>query len=165
MKARLGLLVLSLLLLPACSMLRGMDAGDEPAVVEDIRRDNTETGKTLAYYARTSKLAGPDLAREQEAARRALAKSRTDGNRVRYALVLAMPGATAQEEEHALEMLEPVSRNRDSELYGLALLVKASLLEQRRLNANTQNLQQKLDALLTLERNMTGRDSGATRKR
>ena len=62
-------------------------------------------------------------------------------------------------------MLEPVSRNGDSELHGLALLVKAFLQEQRRLDTNAQNLQQKLDALLTLERNMTGRDSNATRKR
>jgi len=45
------------------------------------------------------------------------------------------------------------------------LLVKAFLQEQRRLDTNAQNLQQKLDALLTLERNMTGRDSNATRKR
>ena len=165
MKIRRGLLVLSLLLLPACGVLRGTDAGDEPAAVEDVRRDTTETGKTLAYYARARKLSGPELAREQESARRALAKSRTDGNRVRYALVLAMPGATAQDEERAMELLEPVSRNGDSELHGLALLVKAFLQEQRRLDTNAQNLQQKLDALLTLERNMTGRDSGASRKR
>jgi uncharacterized protein (DUF3084 family) len=41
----------------------------------------------------------------------------------------------------------------------------ASLQEQRRLDAQAQGLQQKLDAMLELERNMTGRDSGVQRKR
>ncbi len=157
--------MLPLILLPACGVIRGLDAPDDPAIVEDIRVDGRELSKALAYYARARKLAGPELAREQESARRALAKSRTDGNRVRYALVLSMPGAAPQDEGRVLELLEPVSRNSESELQGLALLMTAFLQEQRRLDANAQNLQQKLDALLTLERSMTGRDSGVTRKR
>jgi hypothetical protein len=79
--------------------------------------------------------------------------------------VLAVPGATAQDEGRALELLEPVARTGDSALHGLALLVTAFLQEQRRLDGNVQNLQQKLDALLTLERSMTGREGGPERKR
>ena len=165
MKVWRTLALLPLLALAACGALRGIDAGDDPAAVADIRGDGTEVGKVLLYYARARKLAGPELAREQEAARRALARARTDGNRVRYALVLAVPGATAQDEGRALELLEPVARTGDSALHGLALLVTAFLQEQRRLDGNVQNLQQKLDALLTLERSMTGREGGPERKR
>lgn len=153
------------LVLAACDTLRGVDAGDEPPVVTDIRGESTEISKVLAYYVRSRKLAGPELAREQEAARRALARTRTDVNRVRYALTLAVPGAAAQDDGRVLELLEPVARNGDSALHGLALLVTAFLQEQRRLDGNVQGLQQKLDALLTLERSMTGREAGTIRKR
>jgi len=39
------------------------------------------------------------------------------------------------------------------------------LQEQRRLDVQAQGLQQKLDAMLELERSMTGRESGVQRKR
>ena len=165
MKGVHWLALLPLLALSACGVLRGIEAGDDPAIVADIRGDATELGKALAYHVRARKLAGPELAREQEVARRALARARNDGNRMRYALVLAVPGAPAQDEARALELLEPVVRNGESALHGLALLVTAFLQEQRRLDGSLQNLQQKLDALLTLERNMTGRESGPSRKR
>lgn len=165
MKACRVMVLPVLLALAGCGVLRGSEAGDDPAAVSDIRGDGTEVGGALAYYVRARRLAGPDLAREQEAARRALARARTDGNRVRYALVLAVPGATAQDEARALELLEPVARSGDSALHGLAVLVTAFLQEQRRLDGNVQNLQQKLDGLLTLERNMTGREGGPARKR
>ena len=41
----------------------------------------------------------------------------------------------------------------------------AFLQEQRRLEAGAQGLQQKLDALMSLERSMTGREGGALRKK
>lgn len=156
---------LLLLLLAGCGAWRGSDAVDDPVAVAELRGDGTEAGAALAYYARARKLSGAELAREQEAARRALARTRSDGNRMRYALVLAVPGAPAADETRALETLEPVTRNAASPLHGLAVLVTAFLQEQRRLDAQAQGLQQKLDAMLELERNMTGREGGAQRKR
>jgi len=156
---------LMLLLLAGCGAWRGGDAADESAAAAELRGDGTDTGAALAYYARARKLSGTELAREQEAARRALARSRSDGNRMRYALVLAVPGAPAADEARALEALEPVTRNVASPQHGLALLLTAFLHEQRRLDAQAQGLQQKLDAMLELERNMTGREGGAQRKR
>jgi hypothetical protein len=156
---------LMLLLLAGCGALRGIDAGEDPAAVTDLRGDGTEAGAALAYHARVRKLSGAELAREQETARRAYVKSRSDGNRMRYALVLAVPGATAADETRALEAVEPLTRNAASPLHGLAVLVTAFLQEQRRLDAQAQGLQQKLDAMLELERRMTGREGSAQRKR
>jgi hypothetical protein len=156
---------LMLLLLAGCGALRGIDAGEDPAAVTDLRGDGTDTGAALAYYARARKLSGAELAREQETARRAYVKSRSDVNRMRYALVLAVPGATAADETRALEAMEPLTRNAASQLHGLALLVTAFLQEQRRLDVQAQGLQQKLDAMLELERSMTGREGSAQRKR
>ncbi len=158
------LVLLPALLLAGCGALRGTEAPDSPPV-EDVRADSGELARIMAFYARVRHLSGPELAREQEAVRRTYARSRTDGTRLRYALLLTLPGAAPGDEVRALEMLEPVTRNADSGLRGLALLVTAMLQEQRRLEAGAQGLQQKLDALMTLERNMTGREGGAPRKK
>lgn len=157
---------LMLLLLAGCAVPRPADVTEEPAAVSDLRSEaGNDAGAALAFYGRTRKLSATDLAREQDAARRALARSRSDGNRMRYALVLAVPGAPAADEARALETIEPLTRNAASPLHGLAVLVTTFLQEQRRLDAQNQGLQQKLDAMLELERSMTGREGGLQRKR
>jgi hypothetical protein len=154
-------ILLPALLLAGCNAMRPGDPGSTTTpVAEESRSD--DAAKVLSYYAQLRHLSGPELAREHEAARRALAKTRSDVNRVRYALLLTLPGAPATEDPR--ELLEPVARNGDSALHGLAALMMAFLQEQRRLETSAQGLQQKLDALLTLERNMT-RDGSGTRKR
>lgn len=163
MKWRSGWTVLPVLLLAACGVLPPAEPGSATApVVEEQRGD--EAAKVLAYYAQVRQLSGQELAREHESARRALAKTRSDANRLRYALLLTLPGAPATDEPRAQELLEPVTRSNDAALRGLALMMMNSLQEQRRLETHAQGLQQKLDGLLTLERNMT-RDGSGTRKR
>jgi predicted outer membrane protein len=156
-------------LLSACGALRGNEATEDPAAVADLRSDQRvdtgDPGAALTYYAKVRRLSGVELQREQEAARRALMRSRSDGNRMRYALALTVPGAPAADDTRALETLEPLTRNAASPLLGLALLMTGLLQEQRRLDSQAQTLQQKLDAMLELERSMTGRDGGVQRKR
>lgn len=163
MKWRCGWGLLVALLLAGCGALQSVEPGSTTMpVVEESRGD--EAAKVLAYYAQVRQLTGQELAREHESARRALAKTRSDANRLRYALLLTLPGAAATEEPRAQELLEPVTRSNDAALRGLALMMMASLQEQRRVETHALGLQQKLDALLTLERNMT-RDGSGTRKR
>lgn len=158
--------LLPLLLFAGCGALREVETPDAAASpVEDVRTDNAEAARALAFYARARQLSGPELARAQESARRALARSRGDAARLRYAMLLALPGAAAGDDVRALELLEPVTRSTDGGLRGLALLMTAFLQEQRRLEAGAQGLQQKLDALMSLERSMTGREGGALRKK
>ncbi len=158
-------MLLVLLALAGCGTWQGAAQHDEPATVEEMRGDGTEAGKALAYYSRVRRMAAPELTREQDATRRALSRSRTDGNRMRHALTLVAAGPAAGDDVRALELLEPVARNDGSALQGLALLMTALLQEQRRIDGQVQGLQQKLDALLSLERNMTIRDSTGARKR
>ena len=165
MKWRCGRGLLPALLLAGCGALQPVDPPGVTVVtpvVEENRGD--DAAKVLAYYAQVRHLSGPELAREHETARRAMAKTRSDTNRLRYALLLTLPAAPATEEPRVQELIEPVTRSNDAALRGLALLMMASMLEQRRLETHAQGLQQKLDALLTLERNMT-RDGSGTRKR
>ncbi len=162
-------LLLVLLALAGCSVWRGMVQLDQPAAVVEVRGDPAEAGAALAYYSRVRRMAAPELLREQDAARRLLGRAQTnsskDSNRVRYALTLVAAGSSSRDDVRALELLEPVARNNGSALQGLALLMTTLLHEQRRIEGQAQSLQQKLDALLNLERNMTARDSTGAQKR
>ncbi|HUF81768.1 MAG TPA: hypothetical protein VMN03_11570 [Burkholderiales bacterium] len=108
----------------------------------------------LSYFQQARALAGPALNREHETARQAYASSRSDFNRVRFAIMLSMPQAVFNDDARALELLAPISRNPGGQLQGLAYLLVAHLQERRRLDSSLQDLQQKLDALKSLERSM-----------
>ena len=132
-----------------------------PAIV--VRPSEVET--LVAEFQRLRKLPAPELAREQDAARQALAQSRSDGARLRYAMTLALPGSGAGEDARALEVLEPVVKNGASSLNGLAVLLASYIQEHRRLGTQVQALQQKLDALRMLERSLSERSEGTGPRR
>ena len=133
----------------------------------------TEAESLIAEFQRLRRLSGNELAREQDAARQGFNQSRTDAARVRLAMTLTLPGSPVNEESRALELLDPLVRNPGSALYGLALLMASYIQEQRRLGGQVQalqqnmyGLQQKLDALKSLERSLSERgEGGATRRR
>lgn len=133
----------------------------------------TEAESLIAEFQRLRRLSGNELAREQDAARQGFNQSRSDAARVRLAMTLALPGSPANEESRALELLDPLVRNPGSALYGLALLMASYIQEQRRLGGQVQALQQnmhgmqqKLDALKSLERSLSERgEGGAARRR
>lgn len=153
---------LLLLALSGCGAIGG-PGRDAPAGVKDMRGAGVD--EMLAEYVRLRRLPAAELAREQENARAEYNRLRTDINRVRYALSLAVPGAAPNDEVRALDALDPLVRNGTSRWHGLAVLVSGFLQEQRRSDRRARDLQQKLDALLNLERKMTGRESGGARKR
>jgi hypothetical protein len=111
----------------------------------------------LLYFQHLRKLSGAEVSREHEAAREAYARVRTDFNRVRLAMVLSLPGTAFYDDARAFELCDTVAKHDGGRLQGLALLLGSHLQEQRRLTASAQGLQQKLDALKSLERSMIER--------
>ena len=111
----------------------------------------------LLYFQHLRRLSGAEVSREHEAAREAYARVRTDFNRVRLAMVLSLPNSAFTDDGRALELLEPVAKNPGARLQGLAQVLSSNLQEQKKLNASVQGLQQKLDALKSLERSMIER--------
>jgi len=111
----------------------------------------------LLYFQHIRKLSGADLGREHDAARQAYARARTDFNRVRLAMVLSLPGTAFYDDARSLDLYDTVAKHEGGRLQGLALLLGSHLQEQRRLTASAQGLQQKLDALKSLERSMIER--------
>jgi hypothetical protein len=117
----------------------------------------SDTESLLLYFQHLRKLSGPEAGREYDAARQAYAGARTDFNRVRLALVLSLPGAAFADEARAAGLLDTVAKHEGARLQGLAVVLAAHLQEQQRLAASAQGLQQKLDALRSLERSMIER--------
>ncbi|MGH8660201.1 MAG: hypothetical protein ACREUB_00380 [Burkholderiales bacterium] len=111
----------------------------------------------VLYFQHIRKLPASEAGREHEAARQAYARSRTDFNRVRLAMILSLPGTGFTDETRALGLLDTVASHEGGRLQGLAMLLGASLQEQQRLATSAQGLQQKLDALRSLERSMIER--------
>jgi hypothetical protein len=111
----------------------------------------------LLYFQHIRTLAGPEAGREHEEARQAYARSHTDFNRVRLAMILSLPGTAFTDDAHAAGLLETVAKHEGARLQALAIVLGASLKEQQRLAADAQGLQQKLDALRSLERSMIER--------
>ena len=156
----------------ACSLLAGCEllpveesapvSEDPIAVREDpIRterpRAQSEAENLLAYYQHIRKLPATELGKEHDMARQAYTLARSDYNRVRLAMLLSLPGTAVSDEPRALDLLDPVAKNPAGELHGLALLLATNLQERKRLDASAQGLQQKLDALRSLERSMIER--------
>lgn len=128
-----------------------------PWVQAGAPRPASDTESLLLYYQHVRNLSGSDASREHEAAWQAYARARTDFNRVRLALILSLPGTAFTDDARALGLLDTVAKHQGGRLRGLAVVLRTHLQEQQRLAANAHGLQQKLDALKSLERNMIER--------
>ena len=157
------------LLLPAlfagCGVLKDWPSRSETVIAKAPNAERTDSARALAGYVELRRMPAAELAREVEAARQSTGSPGEETNRVRLALTLIAGGAAEGDAGRAMELLEPVARNGNSALHGLALLMMAMLRDQQRLDGQVQTLQHKLDALLNLERNLTGRDGAGVMKR
>lgn len=155
-----------------------VEARAQPAIIAppvaappSTRADDIE--RLLVYFEHIRKLPAAELARENESARASFTRSRSDFDRLRLAMLLSVPNTAIADEQRAYELLDPVVKNPASPLHGLALLMSTHLQERRRLEGsnrelqqNVQGLQNKLDALMSLERTLIDRDkSTPPRKR
>lgn len=120
-------------------------------------RPASNTESLLLYHQHIRSLSGAEAGREHEAAQQAYARARTDFNRVRLAMILSLPGTAFNDNARALGLLDTVAKHEGGRLQGLAVVLGAQVQEQQRLAANAQELQQKLDALKSLERSMIER--------
>lgn len=179
MRGALGAGLLAVLL-GGCALLEEQPA----APVKPPDRDRTVrpapaappgVSDLLEYYDGLRRTDAATRAREHERAKQALGQQRNAYNRVRLALFGVLPGADGEQQARALELLEPVARDDtppDRELQRFAALLHASIQEQRRLaegaagasqrareeSRRADELQQKLDALKSIEKSLIERD-------
>jgi len=150
-----GLVVIGVgcaVLVTGCAILPGIDTREPaPWVQAGSPQPASDVESLVLYFQHIRKLPATDLGREYDTARQAYNRLRTDFNRVRFAMVLSLPNTAFNDDGRALDVLEPVARNANGRM------MNSHLQEQKRLNASVQGLQQKLDALKSLERSMIER--------
>lgn len=150
---------------PTPSEAEAPEAPEPQGKVTSVRAPETELDRLLNYFQYVRKLTGAELNREHENVRAAFGRTKGDFDRVRLAMILAMPNTPASDDARALDLLEPLMKNENSNLRGLVVLMSAYVQEQRRLGASVQGLQQKLNALKSLERSLIEREQGGQKRR
>lgn len=135
----------------------------EPAVSEPepppvtVVVEPSAAARALDYFARIRHRPVRELRLEYDSLRKAFADSKSNHDRVRLALLLSLPAAPFHDEAQALELLEPLTRDATNEYQALAQLLATMLNEQRRLNSQTLALQQKLERIKALEKELQQR--------
>jgi hypothetical protein len=127
----------------------------EPTVAVVVERSGA--ARAVDYFARIRQRSVRELRLEHDSLRKAFAASKSDHDRVRLALLLSLPAAPFHDEAQALELLEPLTRDATNEYQALAQLLATMLTEQRRRASQALALQQKLDRIMALEKEMQQR--------
>lgn len=129
----------------------------------------------LTYQQRLRTMNGEELAVEHASAHQNLARQKSDGARLRLALLLSLPGTAFRDDVRAAVLAEEVIGRKSpdsSTLWPLATLIAANAYEQRRQDERNQKLaqklqeeekradalQQKLDGLKAIEKNLLNRE-------
>ena len=133
----------------------------EHAAVKDARPTVEEIERLLSYFERLKRLPGGELAKEHEATRLAYGRAASDFNRISYAMTLCLPGASFNDDARALELLNPLIKKSEGNLCLLVVLLTTFIQERRRLGGDLAAVQQKLDALKSLERTLIERDQNS----
>jgi hypothetical protein len=160
MRLRIALCAGCLALAAGCGIFPELETGGpaEPTPwVQPGGLSVTEVESLVLYFGYIRKLSAAELNREYDTARQAYNRGRHDYGRVRFAMLLSLPGTPFNDDGRALDVLEPVLRKGSGRLYPLAEMLGSHIQEQKRLNASVQGLQQKLDALKSLERSIIER--------
>lgn len=147
--------------------------------VESIQ---SEPERALRFYDRIMRLRGAELVGALEAARQAHAVEGSDLTRLELAMILSLQGAPFRDDPAAAQLLQPFARDparEASPLRPLALLLLTQLTENRRQEEALQqqaartreeqrkaeDLQQKLDALLDMEKKLIEREQSIPTKK
>lgn len=142
---------------PETASTRPYPRPEEPAPPVPLAPERSGVARALDFLAQARLRPPRDQRMEYESVRKSYALSRSEHDRVKLALLLSLPNAPFGDDNQALELLEPLARDAGSEYHGLAQLVIALLNEQRRLGKQATALQQKLDRLRALEKEMQQR--------
>lgn len=133
----------------------------QPSVaMPQVNEDEQQALALLADLQRYAVDPGEDLKREMVAANAALARTRTDANRIRVAMLLTLPLAGPPDDVRALSLLEPVvaKSGNSSPLKQIAAVLYAQIVERSRSvreeQRRTAAAQEKLDALRAVERSL-----------
>ncbi len=151
---RWGLLVVWL---AGCGTLPAPEGLEPYWIRPGVKPPASEAVSLLHYFDYLRGLPAAEQEVEKVLQRQAWIEDRSDFQRIRYAVALSGPTASAAEHRQAFELLEPLARDPedpDSELHLLAaVLFRAEDSEHARLAAE-RRLERRLDSTKELERRL-----------
>jgi hypothetical protein len=128
----------------------------------------SELNRLLAQSESVRRMPAADAARELEQARQAFGRSKTDYNRVLYAVLSLLPSTGGPDDAKAAALLEPMLKDKGSPgdgLRALAAFVYLQIVEHRKMEDRMREeqkradaLQEKLDALKEVEKSLIDRE-------
>lgn len=153
-------LLTAFLMMGACTTLGEPQGPAESEAKTAFVPPASESEKLLAYFEWAQRLRAAELSKEREHVRLEMSAKPSDVNRLRFALVLAVPGGGTADDAQALEALDPVVSNRSSPLRTFAIMLRTLLAELHRAETEEAELRRKLDSLKALEKSLGGREGG-----
>lgn len=158
-----------------CGALKSREAGrDTPWLTAGQTLLVSEAEALLLYHEYLRRLSGAELNREHEGVRQSHARSGADFTRVQLAMLLSLPAAGFRDDGRAIGLLEPLLKEGavSSEMRALAHLLHAQISEHRRLEERARDeqrraegLQQKLEALKSIEKSLLEREPAKPKAR
>lgn len=134
-----------------------------------------ELNRLLMQSEGVRKMPAADAARELEQARQAFSRSKTDYNRLLYAMLSLLPSAGGPDDAKAAALLEPMLKDKGNPGNGLrafAAFLYFQISENRKMEdrmreeqKRADSLQEKLDALKEVEKSLIDREQSAPRKK
>ncbi|MBI2311842.1 MAG: hypothetical protein HYU77_04975 [Betaproteobacteria bacterium] len=162
-------------LIAGCGALKSREAGrDTPWLTPGQTLLVSEAEALLLYHEYLRRLSGAELTREHEGVKQAHARSGADFTRVQLAMLLSLPTPGFRDDGRAIGLLEPLLKEgaASSEMRALAHLLHAQIAEHRRLEERAREeqrradgLQQKLEALKSIEKSLLEREPAKPRPR
>lgn len=131
-----------------------------PAPSVDYVKENAEVSALLAYYQELSDLPAEELKREYSSTSQAFAHDRSELGRLRLSLLMCVPGVPWRDDAKLLALLDGAASRKappDSPRRQFVLLLQKLVAERLREQKRADELQQKLDSMLTIERSLRGR--------
>lgn len=132
----------------------------------------TELNRLLAQAESVRKMPAADAAKEFEQARQAFNRSKTDYNRLQYALLSLLPNAGGADDARAGALLEPLLKDKSASngLRQFAAFLYFQIAENRKMEERMReeqkradSLQEKLDALKEVEKSLLDREQSPPR--
>jgi hypothetical protein len=123
-------------------------------------RENAEVSALLAYYQGLLAMTAEELKSEYQGISQSLARDRSEVGRLRLVLLMCVPGAAWRDDARLLTLLDGIASRKappDSPRRQFVLLLQKLVMERQREQKRADELQQKLDSMLAIERSLRGR--------
>jgi hypothetical protein len=147
----------------------------EPLPPPPPEPQQNELNRLLMQVESVRKMPAAEAARELEQARQVFGRSKTEYNRLLYAVLSLLPSTGGPDDAKAAALLEPMLKDRTNPSNGLrafAAFLYFQIAEDRKMEERMReeqkradSLQEKLDALKEVEKSLIDREQSIPRKK